>query len=83
MIAENTKVYKTNYKYGLLTSVKGYIKASGDGWEFLQNYCSEKNTHTTHVLPEAMDPCSKGHTSCVGSFHSWESDREICGSGVI
>jgi len=56
MTAENTNIYKTNYKYGLLTSVKGFIKASGDGWEFLQNYCSEgaayrKKTHTHHPCP--------------------------------
>lgn len=35
MIAENTNIYNTNNNSGLLASVKGLIKASGDGKEFL------------------------------------------------
>lgn len=67
--------------------VKGFIKASGDGRVFLQNYCSEGaayRKHTTHVLPEVMDPCSKrSDFLCWICAHSWGSDGEICSSGVI
>ncbi len=69
MIAENIKMYNTKNKYGLLTSVKGLIKSIWEGISFLKIFSSKElteNTHTTHVLPEAMDPCWKGYTSCVG-----------------
>lgn len=51
MIAENTNIYNTNNNSGLLASVKGLIKASGDGKEFLKIFSSEGSSYRKHTPP--------------------------------
>lgn len=51
MIAENTNIYNTNNNSGQLTSVKGLIKASGDGKEFLKIFSSEGSSNRKHTPP--------------------------------